>query len=148
MNQQPDKPIERQPHPMKPRSSKHIWMTRLVLSLCLLLSGCPEERSGETAAEPGDRWADGAAALGKAKSRPCPEGQPDPAGTCAGRGPSPIPEPSSDRADAVYPEMVRLPGGTFMMGSDDADAVGEASERPRRSPSASSKSPAISTRPL
>ena len=131
MNQQPDNPIECQPHPMKPRSSKHIRMTGLVLPLCLLLSGCPDQRSGETATKPGDRLADGVVALGKARARPCPEGQPDSGGTCTGRRQSPTPATSSDRADAVYSEMVRLPGGTFMMGSDDADAAGEASERPR-----------------
>ena len=130
LNLQSD-PFEHQTPLMKPRSSKHIWMTGVLLSLCLLLSGCPDERSGETAAEPGDRLADGAAALGKAKARPCPEGQPDSSGTCAGRRQPPTPATSSDRADAVYPEMVRLPGGTFMMGSDDSDEAGEASERPR-----------------
>ena len=108
-------------------------MTRLVLPLCLLLSGCPDQRTGETAAKPGDRLSSGRDALGKAKALPCPEGQPDSAGTCAGRGQSPTPATSSARAEAVYPEMVRLPGGTFMMGSDDADAAGEASERPRHS---------------
>ena len=106
-------------------------MTGLVLPLYLLLSGCPDERSGETAAEPGDRVAGGGDAVKKPEARPCPEGQPNSGGTCAGRRQSPVPATSSDRADEIYPEMVRLPGGTFMMGSDDADEAGEASERPR-----------------
>ena len=128
MNQQPDNPIDHHPHLMKPRLSKPIRMTGVVLPLCLLLSGCPDQRSGETSVEPGDRRADAAKSP---STRPCPDGQPDSAGTCAGRRQSQPPATSSVRADAVYPEMMRLPGGTFMMGSDDADAAGEASERPR-----------------
>lgn len=104
-----------------------------MLTLCLLLSGCPDERSGKTVAEPGDRLASEADTLGKGDARQCLEGQPNSSGTCAGQAqPSSLaPATTSVRADGVYPEMVRLPGGTFMMGSDDADEAGEPSERPR-----------------
>jgi sulfatase modifying factor 1 len=122
---------------MQLTASRKFWIVALLLALGLLLAGYPDGYSGNSVKGSDDRLAGGEDAVGKADARSCPEGQPTSGGMCVDRRqpPSAMPGPaiSSARRDVIYPDMMRLPGGTFMMGSENTDDDSEGSEWPRHS---------------